>query len=256
LKADNPFTPAERAVFRRLTTPGRIQRFLDDLVYNKEPNGPTCRSPRRVLRDRTAHCMEGALFAAAALRQLGFPPLLFDLEAEPDRDDDHVLAIFEIDGHWGAIGKSNYSGLRFREPVYRDLRELAMSYLEHFYNPRGEKKLRAYSRPIDLGRFDRIAWMTAEAEVWAIPERLCEIPHRQLMTAAQVRALNRMDKRLYNAGLLGSVGRASRPVQAPKARRGLKSTERLAARPQTGPAPRPTVTLKTPPTGEPTEGAG
>jgi len=122
----SPFTLAERAIFRRLSTPARIQRFVDDLAYNKEPGGPTCRSPRRVLRDRTAHCMEGALFAAAALRRLGQPPLLFDLESV--RDDDHVLALFRVRGYWGGIGKSNFSGLRFREPIYRTLRELAISY--------------------------------------------------------------------------------------------------------------------------------
>lgn len=201
----SPFTAAERAVFRRLNTAGRIQRFVDDLAYNKEPDGPTCRSPRRVIRDRTAHCMEGALFAAAALLQAGYPPLLFDLEAAPNRDDDHVLAIFKVRGCWGAIGKSNYSGLRFREPIYRDLHELAMSYFEHYYNPRGEKTLRGYSRPMHLGRFDRMDWMTAETDVWAIPERLCEIAHRQLLTASQIRGLNRMDSRLYDAGMLGSV---------------------------------------------------
>ena len=114
------FTAAERAAFRRLATPEKIQRFLDELPYNKEPHGPTCRSPRRVLRDRTAHCMEGALAGAAALRMLGHPPLLLDLEAV--RDDDHVLAIFRCRGHWGALAKSNYSGLRYREPVYRTLR--------------------------------------------------------------------------------------------------------------------------------------
>jgi hypothetical protein len=201
----SPFTAAERAIFRRLRTPAKIQGYVDDLAYNKEPDGPTCRSPRRVMRERTGHCMEGALFAAAALRQLGYPPLLFDLEAAPDRDDDHVLAIYKVRGCWGAIGKSNYSGLRFREPIYRDLRELAMSYFEHYYNPRGEKTLRAYSRPVHLGRFDRIDWMTAEEDVWAIPERLCEIPHRRLLGAAQVRGLNRMDSRLYDAGMHGSV---------------------------------------------------
>jgi len=199
----SPFTPAERAVFRRLSTPGRIQRFVDELTYNKEPHGQTCRSPRRVLRDRTAHCMEGALFAAAALRLLGHPPLLCDLEAV--RDDDHVLALFRVRGHWGAIGKSNYSGLRFREPVYRNLRELAISYFEHYYNPRGEKTLRAYSRPVDLRRFDRIPWMTTEEDVWAVPERLCVIPHRPLVDAAQIRALGRMDRRLYDAGRLGAI---------------------------------------------------
>jgi hypothetical protein len=199
----SPFTPAERAVFRRLSAPERIQRFVDELTYNKEPHGHTCRSPRRVLRDRTAHCMEGALFAAAALRLLGHRPLLFDLEAV--RDDDHVIALFRVRGHWGAIAKSNYSGLRFREPVYRNLRELAISYFEHFYNPRGEKTLRAYSRPVDLRRFDRIPWMTTEEDVWAVPERLCAIPHRPLLDAAQIRALSRMDRRLYDAGRLGAV---------------------------------------------------
>ena len=141
-------------MFRRLATPEKIQRFLDDLPYNKEPHGDTCRSPRRVLRDRTAHCMEGALFGAAALRMLGHPPLLLDLEAV--RDDDHVLAIFRARGHWGALAKSNYSGLRYREPVYRTLRELAMSYFEHYYNLRKEKTLRNYSRPVNLRRFDSI----------------------------------------------------------------------------------------------------
>ena len=156
------FHAAERAVFRRLGTPEKIQRFLDDLAYNKEHGGETCRSPRRVLRDRTAHCMEGALFGAAALRMIGHPPLLLDLEAV--RDDDHVLAIFQERGHWGAVAKSNYSGLRYREPVYRTLRELAMSYFEHYYNLRKEKTLRNYSRPVNLKRFDSIGWMTAEED--------------------------------------------------------------------------------------------
>jgi hypothetical protein len=172
------FTASERAIFRRLRSPEKIQRFLDDLPYNKEPAGPTCRSPRRVLRDRTAHCMEGALFGAAALRWLGHPPLLLDLEAI--RDDDHVLAIFQLRGRWGALAKSNYSGLRYREPVYRTLRQLAMSYFEHYYNLRGEKTLRNYSRPVNLGRFDRIAWMTAEEDVWPVPEYLCTITHTPL----------------------------------------------------------------------------
>ena len=161
------FDARERKLLRRLTTPEKIQRFLDDEIgYNKEPGGPTCRSPRRVLRDRLAHCMEGALFGAAALGLLDFPPLLLDLEAV--RDDDHVLAIFRSRGHWGAIAKSNYSGLRFREPVYRTLRELVMSYFEHYYNPAGEKTLRRYSRPVNLARFNGIHWVTAEEDVWAI----------------------------------------------------------------------------------------
>jgi len=199
-----PFTPAERAVFRRLNTPAKIQRFLDDLAYNKEPDGNTCRSPRRVLRDRTAHCMEGALFGAAALRLLGHPPLLLDLEAV--RDDDHVLAIFRQQGLWGAVAKSNYSGLRYREPVYRTLRELAMSYFEHYYNLKREKTLRRYSRPVNLERFDAIDWMTSEEDVWPVPDHLCDVSHTALLTPAVIRSLSRVDDRLFAAGLVGRVG--------------------------------------------------
>jgi hypothetical protein len=198
------FGARERTALRRLSNPVKIQRFLDeDIGYNTEPDDPTCRSPRRVLRDRIAHCMEGALFAAAALAVNGFPPLLLDLEAV--RDDDHVLAIFQQRGHWGAIAKSNYAGLRFREPVYRTLRELAMSYFEHYFNLGGEKTLRGYSRPVNLARFDRIHWMTAERDVWEIPEYLCEVPHIPLLTPELERTLGRVDARLKAAGMVGRV---------------------------------------------------
>jgi hypothetical protein len=195
------FTPAEQAVFRRLRSPEKIQRFLDDLAYNKEHGGLTCRSPRRVLRDRTGHCMEGALFGAAALRMLGHPPLLLDLEAV--RDTDHVLAVFRLRSYWGALAKSNFSGLRYREPVYRTLRELVMSYFEQFYNLRREKTLRNYSRPVNLRRFDRIGWMTAEEDVWQVPEYLCTIRHTPVMPLRLERHLSRVDARLFAAGLLG-----------------------------------------------------
>jgi hypothetical protein len=198
------FTAAERAVFRRLRTPEKIQRFLDELAYNKEPGGPTCRSPSRVLRDRTAHCMEGAMFGAAALRLLGYPPLLLDLEAV--RDDDHVLAIFRVRGHWGAVAKSNYSGLRYREPVYRTLRELVMSYFEHYFNPRKEKTLRGYSRPVSLTRFDSLGWMTAEEDPWMVPEYLCTIAHTPVLAPELVPRLGHVDDRLFAAGLVGRVG--------------------------------------------------
>ncbi len=198
----SPFDSSERAVFRRLTTPAKIAHFLDhEIAYNKEPEGPTCRSPRRVLRYRTGHCMEGALFAAAALRMLGYPPLLIDLESV--RDDDHVLAVYRRDGHWGSVAKSNYSGLRHREPVFRTLRELVMSYFEHYFNLEYEKTLRKYSRPVNLARFDEIHWMTAEEDVWAVPEYLCEISHTRLLTAGQIRRLGRVDDRIFAAGLAG-----------------------------------------------------
>jgi hypothetical protein len=197
------FSSSERAVFRRLTSPAKIQRFLDELGYNKEPAGPTCRSPRLVLRHGAAHCMEGALLGAAALRVLGYPPLLMDLEAV--RDDDHVLAVFRQRGHWGAMAKSNYSGLRFREPVYRTLRELVMSYFEHYFNLAGEKTLRRYSRPVNLRRFDRTGWMTSREDLWAISEYLTTISHTPLLTMELERSLSRVDKRLMAAGQVGTV---------------------------------------------------
>jgi hypothetical protein len=199
-----PFAAAERKVLAKLTSPERIQRFLDrELTYNLEPQGETCRSPRLVLRDGVAHCMEGALMAAAALRCLGHPPLLVDMEAV--RDHDHVLAVYRLNGRWGAVAMSDYSGLRSREPVYRSIRELVMSYFEHYYNPAGEKTLRAYSRPVSLTRFDPIGWMTAERDVWEIPNHLCEIPHTAILTKPMERLLARMDGRLYRAGRVGGI---------------------------------------------------
>src|SRR5713226_9686564 len=204
MATQNRFDRAELAILRRLNTPAKIQKFLDcDLDYNKELHGETCRSPRRVLRDRTAQCMEGALFAAAALRVQGFPPLLVDLEAV--RDDDHVLAVFKQRGHWGAVAKSNYAGLRFRDPVYRTLRELVMSYFEHYYNLAGEKILRRYSRPVNLCCFDRRSWMIAEEDVWFIPEYLLTISHIRLLAPTMERRLSRLDDRLFAAGRVGSV---------------------------------------------------
>src|SRR5688572_5089379 len=192
------FTRAELRVLRSLRTPHRIQRFLEDMPYH---HANSAWSPRKVLHDRTAHCLEGAIFAAAALRANGFPPLLFDLEAI--QDTDHVLALYRVRGHWGAIGKSNFSGLRYREPVYRTLRELAMSYFDHYYNLRGERTLRAYSRPVNLARFDRRSWMTSDQPLWYLAEHLAEIPHTKLLAAPLERALTRLDRRAYRAGLTG-----------------------------------------------------
>ncbi len=195
------FDRAERLVLRRLNTPARIARFLDrEVDYNHES---TCRSPRRLLRDRKGHCMEGALFAAAALRELGYPPLVIDLESV--RDDDHVLAVYRENGYWGSIAKSNFSGLRHREPVFRTLRELVMSYFELYFNLRREKTLRAYSRPVNLRRFDAMGWTTAEEDVWAVPQYLCEIAHTPLLTGTQLRGLARVDDRLFKAGLAGRM---------------------------------------------------
>jgi hypothetical protein len=194
------FTPAELRKLRSLKNPNGIQRLLDDMPYHLED---TAWSPRRVLRENTSHCLEGAIFAAAALRVNGFPPLLWDLEAE--QDTDHVLAIYRIDGHWGAVAKSNYTGCRYREPVHRTLRELAMSYFNTYCNMRGERTLRNFSRPVNLKRFDAEHWMTTEEPVWFIPNYLCEIFHYKLLRPAMIKRLQRVDERLFRGECLGKA---------------------------------------------------
>jgi hypothetical protein len=194
MKRDFGFTPGELRRLRALKTPAGVQRFLDELPYNL---GYTGRSPRKVLQDRTASCFEGAIFAAAALRVLGFPPLIFDLEAE--RDTDHVVAIFKVRGHWGAVAKSNFTGCRYREPVHRTLRELALTYFNIYFNMRWERTLRRYSRPVNLGRFDDRHWMTSSKPIWFIAEHLCDIPHVSLLTPAMAKNLARVDSRTVRA---------------------------------------------------------
>jgi hypothetical protein len=185
---------------RALKTPERIQRFVDALTYQY---ADTAWSPERVLRERKGHCMEGALVAAAALRVHGHPPLLMDLEAV--RDDDHVIALYRERGLWGGIAKSNFAGLRFRAPIYRTLRELAVSYFEHYYNLRGQRTLRAYAGPVNLARLDRLHWMTAEDDVWCVPELLIAARHYPLFPHRVARALPRLDRRSFEAGMHGWV---------------------------------------------------
>ncbi|MBI3521989.1 MAG: hypothetical protein HY071_02670 [Chloroflexi bacterium] len=186
----------------RLRTPEKVQAYLDGLAYNLEPDGDTVRSPRRVMRDRTAHCAEGAIFAAAAFRHHGRPPLVIDLEAV--RDDDHVIAPYKEAGLWGAVATSKFAGLRYRAPVYRTVRELVMSYFEDYYNWDGERTLRAYSRPLSLARFDGIGWTTAEDELWPVVEFLARARHTTLVPSSVARRLARLDRRSYDSGLVGA----------------------------------------------------
>jgi hypothetical protein len=194
------FTSGELRALRALRTPYGIQRALDAMPYH---HASTAWSPRQVLRERRAHCLEGAVFAAAALRVLGYPPLLLDLEAV--QDTDHVLAVYRDRGHWGAIAKSNFTGLRYREPVHRSVRELVMSYFEGYINLRGDRTLRAYSRPVNLARFDRRrpGWMTTAGDLWWIAEHLVGVRHRRLLQPAMIQGLHRVDRRSLNAGLVG-----------------------------------------------------
>lgn len=194
------FTPDELRKLRRLRDPHGIQQLLYDQPYHV---ADTAWSPRRVLRENTSHCFEGAIFAAAALRVNGYPPLVFDLEAE--HDTDHVIAVYKVDGHWGAVSKSNYSGLGFREPVFRSLRELAMSYFHAYFNLRREHTLRTFSKPVNLSHFDRRSWMTTDEPIWFIGEYLFTVRHFPLLKPRMIRQLHRVDNRSFRAGCWGKA---------------------------------------------------
>jgi hypothetical protein len=175
-------THDELRTLKRLSSPVKIQDFLDGLPYNFEPEGDTCMSPRRVLEERRAHCIEGAMVAALALRLQGERPLLMDLTAAP-HDLDHVIALYRRHGHWGAVSKTNHAVLRFRDPVYQTVRELAMSYFHEYTDDDGNKTLRSFSRPMDLRRFDRTDWMTSEENLWEICEALDDVPHTKILVS-------------------------------------------------------------------------
>jgi len=183
--------PSEFAVLRRLDTPEKIQAFLFGLKQNFEPDGDTCRSVRAVLRLRRAHCIEGATLAACALWIHGERPLLLDLQAVHDYD--HVVALFRRNGRWGAISKTNGAVLRFRDPVYRTLRELAMSYFHEYCNRLHQKTLRRYSRPFDLRRLDPADWAASKDGNWKLADALDATHHYRLVSPAQARALTRRD---------------------------------------------------------------
>ena len=210
---DQALTRTEARTIAGLKTPCRIQLFLDSLDYGTET---VYRAPLRVLRERTCQCFDGAVFAAALLRRLEYPALLVDLLPNR-RDDDHVLALFQQDGHWGAIAKSNFAGLRFREPVYRDLRELIMSYFEQYYNLHAEKTLRGYTRPLDLKTFDSRQWMTRDETMDLISERLDGTRRVSLLTRPMIIRLCKVDERSFRAGLHGA-NRAGLSAPPPKKR--------------------------------------
>ena len=193
------FNRRELRTLSRLDSPARIQAFLAGLPYSADD---FYRCPRRVLKDRKAHCFDGALFGAAALRRLGYPPLVLEMHAK--HDDCHLIALFRQHGCWGAVAKSNFAGLRFREPVYRTLRELVMSYFESFYNVERDKTLRSYTRPLNLETFDKFDWMRSDEHLEGIARRLDEFRAIRLVTPQMVAGLSPVDARSYRAGLLGA----------------------------------------------------
>ncbi len=192
--------PQEIGLFQSLDLPARIQAFLDEIQY---PATDRNRCPLNVLRDRQGHCLDGALFAAAALRQLGHAPLLVDMYPEPGLDDDHVLAIFKLNGRYGALAKSNFVPLRYREPVYHSLRELVMSYFDGFFNVDGLRTMRSYTRPLKLAAYDQTGWMWSDAGADAIEQRLLQLYRYPLLTPEMAANLVKIDPRSYQAGTLG-----------------------------------------------------
>lgn len=173
-------TLQEEKIFKSLNTPAKIQNFLNSTPYNHEPN--TCMSPRRVLERKRAHCIEGAYLAAAVLWYHGEKPLLLDLRSTK-HDLDHVVALFKRDGYWGALSKTNHAVLRYREPIYRTIRELALSYFHEYFLDDGSKTLRQFSKPFDLSRYGK-SWITEIDELWEIGAALDDSPHEHILPSS------------------------------------------------------------------------
>jgi hypothetical protein len=193
------WTKDEIIFLKTLHNPDKIQGFLDSIEYN--PNYE-CRSPRQIIIKRSAHCFEGALFAAAALRFIGHKPLIVDMKAY--NDDDHVIAVYKEDGFWGAVAKSNFTSLRFREPVYRSLRELIMSYFDFYFNIYGDKSLRSYSLPLDLTLFDSHNWITTDEDLEYIGDKIESLHHFPVVNGRMISRLYKASDTMLKSGLLGS----------------------------------------------------
>lgn len=189
----------EIRLLNSLKDPDSIQAFLDTLDYNPEYE---CRSPRWVIKRRKAHCFEGALFAAAALQHIGYKPLIVDMLAV--NDDDHVIAVFREDDHWGAVAKSNFTTLRFREPIYRSVRELIMSYFDFFFNVDGFKSLRSYSLPLNLTIFDNRNWRTTDEDLEYIGDKLESLKHFPVIDKKMEYRLSNASETVLKAGLMGA----------------------------------------------------
>jgi hypothetical protein len=199
-KFNGQLSPSERQLLSALDSPAAIQAFLNSVPYSEDK---FYRCPLCLLRDRKGHCFDGALFAAMALRRLGHPPLILELIPN-ERDDDHILALFKLHGGWGAVAQSNFSGLRSREPVYRSLRELVMSYFEDHFNSAGEMTLRGYRGPVHLQTFDRLDWMASDLGLEALADGMDRYRIRPVISAEMAANLSLADERSVIAGLLGA----------------------------------------------------
>jgi hypothetical protein len=193
------WTKEEYRFLKTLSNPDKIQAYLDSIDYN--PNYE-CRSPRWVMKKRSAHCFEGALFAAAALQFIGYKPLIVDMLAV--NDDDHVIAVFRENGFWGAVAKSNFTSLRYREPVYKSLRELIMSYFDFYFNTDGCKSLRSYSIPFDLTTLEPRHWETTDEDLEYIGDKIESLRHFPVATGKMIKGLYYASDSMLKAGMLGS----------------------------------------------------
>ncbi len=173
-------TKQEISFLKKLNTPNKIQDFLDSIPFNFEEKGETVMSPRRVMREKKAHCIEGAFFASSALMVNGEKPLVMNLKIT-GKDFDHCVALFKKNGYWGAISKTNHAVLRFRDPIYKTIRELALSYFhEYFLLTDGKKTLRGYTSPIDMNKFGK-SWMTEEKDLWGISSKIFYMKHIKII---------------------------------------------------------------------------
>lgn len=190
----------ELRILKKLNTPQKVQYFLNSLPFNFEENGESYNSPRVVLREGRAHCFEGALLAAAAFWIQGERPLIMDLKTSGLPDSDHVVALFRKFGRWGAVSKTNHAVLRYREPVYKTVRELAMSYFHEYFLSNGQKTLRSFSKPLDLRKFAKNGWVISEGKLDYLVEALDGSPHEKILTPAMARNLRKAEKIEIEAG--------------------------------------------------------
>ncbi len=193
------WTPSEKKFLKSLSNPEKIQRHLDQMAYNTVN---AAISPRYVMMTNDGHCLEGGLLAAAALELQGHKPMMVDLVAE--RDDHHVITVYKGKHGWGSLSKSNTTLLRGRDPVFKNIHELVMSYFEFYFNVKGEKSLYSYSNPIDLNRYNHWEWRTTDNDLDPMGQSFCDEDHFEIMSIRELRKLPKVSKHVFDACFMGA----------------------------------------------------
>ena len=191
-------------ILEGLNTPQKIQDFLNTLAMRTQSDGHIVRSPKIVLQDNQATCIEGALLAAAALMTHGKRPLLLDLKVDENNNDDvdHVVALFRQNGSWGALSKTGHAVLRYREPIYKTVRELALSYFHEYFTDDGKKTLRSFSKPFDIEEHFGDSWIESTKDLYEIAVALDDSPHEAILTRDMEGGLRLADTIEIKAGKL------------------------------------------------------